>query len=186
MRRKDLARPDNINILWEICIHCVSTVRDGMVYLMSIKDCFNKKRISYEFSKTCTAKDWIKAVENVYVIKFPDGNHHELILRTDNGLQYISGKLKNAVKILGIRTEYIQKHTPEDNGDIESFHNSLKTDYIWPNDLETFDDTENLMEYAFNDYNSVKPHSSIEYLLSRELKRKFLNDPAFRNRFEKK
>ena len=42
------------------------------------------------------------------------------------------------MKLLGIRSEYIQKHTPEDNGDIESFHNSLKTDYKWPNELKTF------------------------------------------------
>ncbi len=31
------------------------------------------------------------------------------------------------MKLLGIRLEYIQNHTPEDNGNIESFHNSIKT-----------------------------------------------------------
>ena len=59
------------------------------------------------------------------MIRFPDGNHHVLILRTENGPQYISEKFKNTVKILGIRSEYIQQHTPGDNGDIESFYNSL-------------------------------------------------------------
>ena len=150
-RRKDLTKPDNINSLWETEINYVSTVRDGMVYLMSIKDCFSKKWISYEFSKTCTARDCIKEVENAFVIRFPDGNHHELILRTDNGPQYISREFRESVKLLGIRSEYIQKHTPEDNGDIESFHNSLKTDYIWANDLETFEDAKKLIEYAFTD-----------------------------------
>ena len=58
---------------------------------------------------------------------------------------------RKAMKLLGIRLEYILKQTPKDNGDIESFHNSLKTDYICPNDLETFEDAEKLMEYAFND-----------------------------------
>ena len=37
-RRKDLTKPENINRLWETDIHYVSTVRDGMAYLMSIKD----------------------------------------------------------------------------------------------------------------------------------------------------
>ena len=46
------------------------------------------------------------------------------MLRTDNGPQYISGEFKSSMKIMGIGQEYIQKHTPEDNGDIESFHNS--------------------------------------------------------------
>ena len=85
--RKDLTKPDNINIFWETVIYYVSTVRDGMHYFMSIKDCFSRKWISYEFLKTCRAKDCIKAVENAYMIRFLDGNHHDLILRTDNGPQ---------------------------------------------------------------------------------------------------
>ena len=42
------------------------------------------------------------------------------------------------MKLLGIKLEYILKHTPEDNGDIESFHNSIKTDYIWSNEFRDF------------------------------------------------
>ena len=42
-RKKDLRKPDNIKRLWETDIHYVSTQRDGMHYLMSIKDCFSKK-----------------------------------------------------------------------------------------------------------------------------------------------
>ena len=74
---------------------------------------------------------------------------HNLILRTDNGPQNISREFRESMKLLGIKSEYKQKHTPEDNGDIESFHNSLKTDYIWVNDLETFQDARKLMESAF-------------------------------------
>ena len=116
-------------------------------------------------------------------IRFPDGNPHDLVLRTDNGPQYISETFKNTVKILGIKSEYIQKHTHEDNGDIESFRNSLKTDYIWVNDLETFQDAEKLMEYAFTDYNTVRPHSSIDYLPPDEFERKLCEEEGFRDKF---
>jgi|ACXJ01.1.fsa_nt_gi transposase InsO family protein len=182
-RRKDLTKPDNINRLWETDIHYVGTARDGIHYLMSIKDCFSKKWISYEFSKTCTARDCIRAVEKAYAIRFPDGNHNDLILRTDNGPQYVSREFRESVKLLGIRSEYIQKHTPEDNGDIESFHNSLKTDYIWVNDLETFQDARKLMESAFTDYNAVRPHSSIDYLPPDEFERRLREEDGFRDRF---
>jgi transposase InsO family protein len=181
--RKDLTKPDNINRLWETDIHYVSTARDGMHYLMSIKDCFSKKWISYVFSRTCTAGDCIRAIEKAYAIRFPDVKPVHLVLRTNNGPQYVSETFKNTVKILGIKSEYIQKHTPEDNGDIESFHNLLKTDYIWPNDLETFEDAENLMEYAFNDYNSVRPHSSIDYLAPDVFERRLREEEGFRDKF---
>ena len=84
---------------------------------------------------------------------------------------------------LSRRSEYIQKHTPEDNRDIESFHNSLKTDYIWINDLETFEDEEKLIEHAFGDYNSVRPHSSISFLSSDEFERRWNESKDFRNKF---
>ena len=35
--KRDITKPDNINRLWETDIHYVSTVRDGMAYLMSFK-----------------------------------------------------------------------------------------------------------------------------------------------------
>ncbi len=161
-------------------------IKDGFAYLMSIKDCFSKRWISYELSRSCTAKDCIKAVEKGYAERFPSGMNAKLILRTDNGPQYISGEFKSSMKIMCIEQEYIQKHTPEDNGDIESFHNSLKTDYIWPNDIETFDGAVKLMEQAFNDYNTVRPHSSIEYLPPAEFERMWNEEPEFRNEFLEK
>ena len=42
-RTKDLTKPDNTDRLWETDIHYVSTVHDGMAYLMSIKDMHGKR-----------------------------------------------------------------------------------------------------------------------------------------------
>ena len=39
---------------------------------------------------------------------------------------------------------------------------------------------------AFTEYNECRLHSSIDYLPPREFRRKFLDDPAFRERLEKK
>ena len=185
-RKRDITKPENINCLWETDIRYISTTRDGMAYLMSIKDCFSKRWISYEISRSCMAKDCIMAVEKAYAERFPLSSTVKLILRTDNGPQYISGVFRSSMKIMNIGQEYIQKHTPEDNGDIESFHNSLKTDYIWISDIETFDDAVKLMEYAFNDYNRVRPHSSVEYLPPAEFERMWIENTEFRNEFLEK
>ena len=90
------------------------------------------------------------------------------------------------MKIMGIGQEYIRKHTSEDNGDMESFYNSLKTDYIGVNDIETFDDAVTLMEYAFKDYKIVRTYSSIEYLPSEEFEKRWNVNPEFRKGFLKK
>lgn len=49
--------------------------------------------------------------------------------------EQISESLKNIVKILGIKLEYIKKHNLEDNESFELFYNSLKIYYIWVSDL---------------------------------------------------
>ena len=73
------------------------------------------------------------------------------------------------MKFNGIRQEYIRKQTQKNNGDIESFHNSLKTDYIGVYDIETFNDAVKLEECAFKECNTVRSHSSIEYLSARRI-----------------
>ncbi len=184
-KARNLFRPHGPDQLWQTDITYIPT-ESGMTYLMCIKDCFTKEWQGYRYSRSCMARDAIRSVENAVLLAFNGSVPEGLVLRTDNGPQYISKEFRSAMKLLGIKLEYIQKHTPEDNGDIESFHNSIKTDYIWPNEFRNFNDASIEIEKAFTDYNECRPHSSIDYLPPREFRRKFLNDSAFRERFEKK
>ncbi len=95
----------------------------------------------------------------------------------------ISQPFRISMDPMGISLEYIQKQTPEDNGDIESFYSLIKTDYIWPNKLETFNDVKELMEFAFTDYNTVRPLSSIGYLPPDEFEKRWIKDEEFKNKF---
>jgi transposase InsO family protein len=156
-KTRNLFHPHGLDQLWQTDITYIPT-ESGMTYLMCIKDCFTKEWQGYHYSRSCMARDAIRSVENAVLMAFngtvPDG----LVLRTDNGPQYISNEFRSAMKLLGIKLEYIQKHTPEDNGDIESFHNSIKTDYIWPNEFRNFNDASMEIEKAFYDYNECRPH----------------------------
>ena len=183
--KRNLTKPSDINQLWETDIHYVRT-HNGMCYLMAVKDCFSKRWLSYNFSRTCTAKDCVKPVEDAHAIRYTNSNLNNLVLRTDNDPQYIAKSFKAPARLLNIPHEYIEKQTPEDNGDIESFHNSLKIDYIWLNDLESYEDAKELIECAFNDYNdynNYRPHSSIGYLTPVEFEKQWNNSEEFRNKF---
>ncbi|MEM0135409.1 MAG: integrase core domain-containing protein [Thermoplasmatales archaeon] len=76
------------------------------------------------------------------------------------------------MKLLGIKLEYIKNHAPEDNEDIESLHNSIRTDHIWPSEFRGFHEAFIRIERAFSEYNECRPHSSIDYLPPREFGRK--------------
>ncbi|MCL5888646.1 MAG: hypothetical protein M1597_01635 [Candidatus Thermoplasmatota archaeon] len=100
-----------------------------------IKGLFHQGMAGIPLFQSCMARNAIRSVENAVLIAFNGSVPKGLVLRTDNGPQYISSEFRHAMKLLSIKVEYIQKHTPEDNGDIESFHNSIKTDYNWPNEF---------------------------------------------------
>ena len=87
---------------------------------------------------------------------------------------------------MGIDHEYIQKQTPGDNGDIESFHNHIKTEHIWLNEFRDFHEAFIEIGKAFTDYNAYSQYSSIEYLPPMDVRKMFLKDQAFRMKYQKK
>ena len=151
-----------------------------MTYLMCVKNCFSKEWQGYNHANSCMASDAIGSVEDAVMRTFDGDVPEGLVLRVDNGPQYQSGNFRRAMKL-----EYIQKHTPEDNRNIESFHNSIKTDYIWSNEFADIYEARKMVGYAFNDYNQVRPHSSVMYLLPSEFRRRWESSEEFRVEYVK-
>ena len=96
------------------------------------------------------------------------GKVQGLRLRTDNGPQYVSRKFREAIPALGIRQEFIWKHTPEQNWHIESFYETLKREYVWPHEFARFRDAEMVLARAFADYNGDRIHSALGYVTPNE------------------
>ncbi len=63
-----------------------------------------------------------------------------------------------------MKLEHICYNTPEQNGHIESFHKTLKKEYIWSNDFQNYQEAESAIRDAFVDYNQNRIHSSLRYL----------------------
>ncbi|WMT52296.1 MAG: DDE-type integrase/transposase/recombinase [Ferroplasma sp.] len=131
-RESKLLRADKPEMLLETDITYIPT-NNGMTYLMCIKDVFSREWYGYNYNTSCTSRDAINAMDDSLIRKFNGIIPDNITLRTGNGSQYISKEFNNYLKAMGINHEYIERETPEEIGDIESFHNSIKTDYIWIN-----------------------------------------------------
>jgi transposase InsO family protein len=178
-RELKLLKANKPEMLIETDITYIPT-NNGMTYLMCIKDAFSKEWYGYNYNTSCTAKDAINAVDDSIIRKFNGIIPDNITLRTDNGPQYISKEFNNYLKTMNIKHEYIEKETPEENGDIESFHNSIKTDYIWVNEINNFNDGKTIIENAFHDYNNTRPHSTLDYYSPLQFLDKWNNDSKFR------
>ena len=101
-------------------------------------------------------------------------------LRTDHGSQYGSNTFKKSIRILGIKQEFIAVNTPEQNGHVESFHKTLKREYVWTRDFQTFQEAAEAIQEAYLDYNQHRIHSALSYLTPYEYLTKLKvtqNDP---------
>ena len=63
-----------------------------------------------------------------------------------------------------MKLEHIYYNTPEQNGHIESFHKTLKKEYIWPNDFQNYQEAELAIKDAFTDYNQNRIYSVLGFL----------------------
>ena len=134
-KTRNLFPPQGTDQLRQTDITYIPT-ESGMTYLMCIKDCFTKEWQGYHYSRSCMARDAIRSVENAVQMAFNGTAPEGLVLRTKNNYtQFMSHEFMNARKLLRILLAYVQKYVLEDNVNIESFHNSIKTNYILPNEF---------------------------------------------------
>lgn len=176
LSKKKLFKPTAPNQLWQTDMTYVWCGIDSWCYCFNVIDTFSRKWISYSFDVTASKDAAVDSITNAIVMAKPDCS--KLVIRTDNGSQYVSKKFRESISIFGARQEFIWHHTPQQNGHVESFHKTLKKEYIWPHEFANYQDAESIIADAYADYNSSRIHSSLgymtpdEFLVSWEMKHK--------------
>ncbi|MGI0087190.1 MAG: IS3 family transposase [Nitrosotalea sp.] len=158
---KKLLRPTSPDQLWEADMTYIWCGSDRWCYLFNVIDIFTREWIGYAFDVTATRHNAVMSVNNAISSRKP--HTPGLTIRVDNGSQYISSDFQKSIKILGAELEFIYYHTPEQNGHIESFHKTLKKEYIWPHDFGNYQEAEVVIIKAFDDYNNCRIHSALGY-----------------------
>ncbi|MBX3420521.1 MAG: transposase family protein [Pirellulaceae bacterium] len=90
------------------------------------------------------------------------------MLRSDNGLEFIAKAIQQWLSRLSIQTLYIEPGSPWQNGVCESFNGKLRDEYLQPRELVSVADARLKSRQWQDDYNRVRPHSSLGYLTPNE------------------
>ena len=64
------------------------------------------------------------------------------------------------MRVLGVKQGFIAVNTPEQNGHMESFHKTLKREYVWTRD---FQETADAIQEDYLDYGQHRIHSTLCY-----------------------
>jgi len=163
---RKLFKPTAPHQLWQTDMTYVWCGIDRWCYCFNVIDVFTRKWVGYSFDVQATKDAAVESIINAISSEKPDTA--KLTIRTDNGSQYISRRFRESISILGARQEFIYVHTPEQNGYVESFHHTLKKEYLWPCEFANYQQAETVIAKAFTDYNNHRIHSALGYITPNE------------------
>jgi putative transposase len=85
-------------------------------------------------------------------------------IRSDNGTEFIAGKIQRWLRENQIKTLYIEPGSPWQNGYIESFHSRFRDECLNREWLLNLREARVVIEDWRLHYNTERPHSRLGYL----------------------
>jgi transposase InsO family protein len=84
-------------------------------------------------------------------------------IRSDNGPEFIALAMRRWLKQVGVETLYVEPGSPWENGYAESFHSRVRDEFLALEVFENLAAARRLTGRWREDYNQVRPHSSLGY-----------------------
>jgi putative transposase len=89
-------------------------------------------------------------------------------IRSDNGSEFICEALTGWLPAMGARSIPVAAGSPWQNGYIESFHSRLRDEFLEREEFESVSDAQARADWFRREYNTVRPHSSLDYATPEE------------------
>ena len=129
-------------------------------YLLSIIDVYSRKIVGHIFKRSIRKLDVINLWQS---LKSSLNDFKKITLRTDNGSQFIANDVRGFFQYHGIKHEFTNIATPEDDGHIEAFHSILEREFLRRNDYTSFDELKTAISHFMKCYNEERLHGSLNY-----------------------
>jgi transposase InsO family protein len=114
------------------------------------------------------------SIKKKQVIKFLSqrfenyGRPEGVVIRSDNGSQFISWDVREYLGLIGIEQEFTQVATPQENAHIEAYHGTLKRDVFDRVEYRTFGEIEMILKRYVEFYNKERIHGLLGYMTPNE------------------
>lgn len=151
-------------------------------YLLSVIDVFSRKVVGHIFKRSIRKMDVINLWQS---LQSSLGDFKKITLRTDNGSQFIANDVRGFFHYKGIKHEFTNIATPEDDGHIEAFHSILEREFLKRNDYITFDEMKSAIAGFMKCYNEERLHGSLNYKTPEEFINEFNKNNFFKGKEDK-
>lgn len=137
-------------------------------YLITMLDVFSRAVLVWDLGWTMKAGNVVdlvnKLIKNWLIPLNIDTKELSVKIRTDNGSQFIAKEFREHLIKSAIANEYIRPATPQQNGHIESFHNTLTRLVCHKYSFEDIYQAQAVLERFVEVYNEKRIMKSILYM----------------------
>jgi putative transposase len=151
-------KSDRVNDVWCVDVVFDTTQHGTTVKFLTILDEFSHYNLDIAVSRRMGGRE-VAATLDAAVAEYGAPAH----LRSDNGGEFISHHLQEWLKQTGIKTRFIEPGSPWQNGINESFNGRFRDECLNRELLASVLEAQCIARSFRDDYNHIRPHSSIAY-----------------------
>ena len=126
--------------------------------MLTLIDEHTRECLTIDMARRLNSEDVLERLSDLFVRRGVPG-----YIRSDNGPEFTANAVRTWLERIGVKTLFIEPGSPWENGYIESFNGKLRDELL---DRELFDtllEAKVLNERWREEYNTVRPHSSLGY-----------------------
>jgi len=151
-------RPERPNHVWAYDF-VEDRTHDGRKYrMLCLLDEFTRECLAIKVARRLNSMDVIEMLAALCLERGVPA-----YIRSDQGPEFIAEAVRSWIAGVGAKTAFIEKGSPWENGYVESFNGKLRDELLNGEIFYTLKEAQVLIEAWRRHYNTLRPHSSLDY-----------------------
>lgn len=132
---------------------------DGRAYrMLTVIDEYTHECLAIEVKRKLNSKDVLDCLNRLFLVHGVPEH-----IRSDNGAEFTAKAVREWLSAAKVRTLFIEPGSPWENGYNESFNGKLRDELLNGEIFYTLKEAKVVIESWRRHYNTVRPHSSLNY-----------------------
>jgi transposase InsO family protein len=151
-------RAEHRNHVWSYDFVADRTSDGRPLRMLVVIDEWSRDCLLIHVARKMTAFDVLEQLADLFILHgTPE------CIRSDNGPECVAGIVRAWLSRLGVNALFIEPGSPWENGYIESFNGKLRDEHLNREVFDTVLEARVLTEAYRREYNTIRPHSSLNY-----------------------
>lgn len=151
-------KPTRRNHVWSYDFVHDRTSNGKAIRMLTVIDEYSRESLAIEVDRKLDSSNVVEVLSRLFIEKgIPEH------IRSDNGSEFIAKRVRSWLKKFNVETLFIEPGSPWENGYIESFNGKLRDELLNREIFDTLYEAKVLVERWRWEYNTVRPHSSLNY-----------------------